>query len=104
MIDVITDRYGISHRFHAILKSSPPTPGDEAPFTAAQAGLITANEFTRNDIELANGITEKPPVTRVEGPEDANHYDIAENLINYQSLDLGEKCMHSEAEYHCHGC
>jgi hypothetical protein len=104
MIDIIADHYGISHRFHAILKSSPPTPGDERPSTTAQAGPITANASARNDIELANGTAEKPSVTRVEGPEDANHYDIAENLINYQSLDLGEKCMHSETEYHCHGC
>lgn len=105
MIDVIADRYGFSHRLHAILKSSPPPNlGDEDPPTAAQPGAITANGLPMNDIELANGTAEKPLVRPMEGPEDTNHYAIAERLINFQSLDLGEKCMFSKAEYHCHKC
>jgi len=105
MIDVIAEHYGISHRFHAILKSSPPTkPEDEGTPTAAKPATITANGLPRNDIELANGTAEKPPVKRVEGPEDINHYAIAKHLINFQSLDLGEKCMPSEALCHCHRC
>jgi hypothetical protein len=105
MVDVIAEHYGISHRFHAILKSSPPPkPEDEGPPTAAKLGTITANKLPRNDIELANGTAEKQPVGRVGGPEDINHYAIAKHLINFQSLDLGEKCMSLEAVYHCHRC
>jgi hypothetical protein len=105
MIDVIAEHYGISHRFHAILKSSPPLkPGNEQPPPAAQPGTTTAEVLSGNDLEHANGTTEKPPVMHVGDPEDINHYAIAKHLINYQSLDLGEKCMPSEAEYHCHRC
>lgn len=105
IIDVIAGRYVISHRFHAILRSSPPAEArDEGALTAAQVEALAANRLTRIDIELANGTPEKPPITHVEDPEDANHYDIAEHLINYQSLDLGEKCIPSDAEYHCHAC
>jgi hypothetical protein len=109
MIDIIADRYGISHRFRAILKSLPPPKSkEERPSTAAQGvaqGVaITANELSRNDIELANGTAGRLPVRRVKGLEDVNHYAIAEHLINLQSLDLGEKCMLKEAIYHWHGC
>jgi hypothetical protein len=94
MIDLIAERYGFSHRFHAILKSSPPPKSkDERPSTAAYAGATTTNALPMNDLEHANGTTEKPQGRYVKGPEDINHYAIAENLINFQSLDLGEKCM-----------
>ena len=105
IIDVIADCYGISHRFHAILKASPPVkPRGEGSPPAAQRTAITANGLPRNDIEIANGTAEKSPVKRVEHPEELNHYAIAGHLINYQSLDLGEKCMPSDPEHHCHGC
>jgi len=94
MVDVIADKYGLSHRFRAILKSSPPSkPQDEESTTPVQAVAITANGLPNNDIELANGTAEKQSAERLEGPEDINHYAIAKNLINYQSLDLGEECM-----------
>lgn len=82
--------YGLSHRFRAILKSPPPSKSPKKETTTpAQA----TNPLPNNDIELANGTAESQLVRPVEGPEDENHYAIAESLINYQSVDLGEKCM-----------
>jgi hypothetical protein len=94
MIDVIANKYGLSHRFRAILKSSPPPkPQDEESATPVQPVAITANGLPNNDIELANGTAERQPAGNLEDPEGINHYAIAKSLINYQSLDLGEKCM-----------
>ncbi len=93
IIDVIADKYDISHRFRAILKSSPPSRSkDKESDTSAEAATVKAKRLPKNDVEIGNGTAEKKPVARFEGPEGANHYAIAASMINYQSLDLGEEC------------
>lgn len=63
------------------------------PATTAQEVHATPKLPAQVDIELGNGVVEKVPPRVAESLEEANHYRIASRLLNYQSLDLSEKCM-----------
>ena len=101
MVDVIADKYGLSHRFRAILKSSPP------PTSRVREAVIPApatNTLPNSDVEHGNGTAEMQPIRQSESPEGANHYVIARSLINFQSLDLGAECTKLKLAYHNYRC
>jgi hypothetical protein len=52
-----------------------------------------AEALHKDDLKHANGAAHKTPPRKTESPEEANHYRIAANMLNFQSLDLGDKCM-----------
>lgn len=99
IIDVISDCYGFSHRFRAILKTAPTSNTKEEFTKTVQGRPITPNEPRKNDVEYGNGATERKPFNRKD-PGDVEHYDIASHLVNFQSLDLGEKCRFWNSENH----
>ncbi len=99
IINVIADLYEVSSRLRAILTTAPSRKEEEKPRTSEHGlpEIGKAKTFPKNDLE-ANGAAEKPKAAST--PEEANHYTIASRLINYQSLDLGRKCMISCLEGH----
>jgi hypothetical protein len=74
------------------------------PATPAQEVHTTPKLPAQVDIELGNGVAEKVYPRIANSPEEANHYQIASRLLNYQSLDLSERCMSLLLKFHFLGC
>lgn len=99
IVKIIANRYKLSRRFHAILESAPGDVEEKTAPVPAHIERVKVMAFPKDDPEHAmNGVAEKILPLMAEGPEDANHYEIASRLINYQSLDLGEKCKSQQSK------
>jgi hypothetical protein len=98
IVDVLSDHYDLSQRFRAILKSKPENVKPSEFVNRTQPERRRPRATAKHDVELGNGSANRAPVS----PEETNHYSIASHLINYQSLDLGEKfiCIGSNWIYH----
>ncbi|APA14702.1 hypothetical protein SS1G_06708 [Sclerotinia sclerotiorum 1980 UF-70] len=92
IIDVLARRYGFSPRLLAIIKTLPPVNN-----SSHKDHRVSYKErlFERDDIETGRASMNVPRVhaTQLTPPGTTSHYTIAQQMINYQSVDVGARFM-----------
>jgi hypothetical protein len=95
LVRLLGKHYRFSARLLAIILSEPPDIGKRSD---KRVGKIKAKLYQKDDVEVAaSGIdTSRPkPTARSRGPiVDASHYNIARQMVHYQSVDGGSKCVY----------
>ncbi|TEY68285.1 hypothetical protein BOTCAL_0121g00120 [Botryotinia calthae] len=88
IIDVLAHRYGFSPRLLAIIKTLPPKN------TSSKDHRISYKEklFERDDIETGRASMNMPRAHAAPAAT-TSHYTIAQQMINYQSVDVGARFM-----------
>lgn len=88
-VRLLAEHYKFSARLSAILRTPPPPSPAETSTPENGAPRLSFH----HDTEKANGRV-SIQLKDVQTPAaEANHYTIASHLTNYQSVDVGEKCM-----------
>ncbi|KAG4032370.1 hypothetical protein MFRU_007g02740 [Monilinia fructicola] len=90
VIDVLAKRYGFSPRLLAIIKTLPPSKSSNKDHRVSYKEKL----YEKDDIEtgrasmcISGGHAARP------APGTASHYTIAQQMINYQSVDVGARFM-----------
>ncbi|EMR89007.1 hypothetical protein ACHAPC_008374 [Botrytis cinerea] len=88
IIDVLAHRYGFSPRLLAIIKTLPPKN------TSSKDHRISYKEklFEKDDIETGRASMNMPRAHTAPAAT-TSHYTIAQQMINYQSVDVGARFM-----------
>lgn len=86
---MIANHYELSKRFQAILKSKPENVKQSEILRRGREYRKTRPAERYDPEQGMNGTAQKAQAYL----EGTNFYDIASHLINYQSVDLGEKCL-----------
>lgn len=89
LIQTLAQEYGFSARLRDIMCSTPES---------MQSNNKEKADFARNetDLERAHVSKKREPLekeTRARGNDGFDHYSIVKCLSNYQSVDVGERCM-----------
>jgi hypothetical protein len=90
IINLLNDKYKWSPRLHAIICSTPPE---------AKAGPLSPTKHSRfwpkhpkDDIEIATTGVHHDSQTR-HASKEISHYTLAEQMVNYQSIDFGPRFL-----------
>ncbi|TGO65284.1 hypothetical protein BCON_0003g00790 [Botryotinia convoluta] len=91
IIDVLAHRYGFSPRLLAIIKTLPPIN----PTSKDHRVSYKEKLFEKDDIETGRASMNMPRThtTHRAPPATTSHYTIAQQMINYQSVDVGARFM-----------
>ncbi|ESZ91647.1 hypothetical protein SBOR_7978 [Sclerotinia borealis F-4128] len=91
VIDVLANRYGFSPRLLAIIKTLPPNISSKKDHRISYKEKL----FVKDDIETGRASMNVPRAhaTHRTPPGTASHYTIAQQMINYQSVDVGARFM-----------
>lgn len=91
VIDVLAHRYGFSPRLLAIIKTLPPNKSSKKDHRVSYKEKL----FEKDDIETGRASMNMPRahVTHRAPPPTTSHYTIAQQMINYQSVDVGARFM-----------
>lgn len=92
VVDLLGNHYGFSPRLLAIIRSEPEVP--EPQPDNKHEGHHTRRQFRKDDVELATTRVGLPsPRSAAAQPRGArpsvSHYSLAQQMINYQSIDIG---------------
>ncbi|QSZ29059.1 hypothetical protein DSL72_003569 [Monilinia vaccinii-corymbosi] len=90
VIDVLANRYGFSPRLLAIIKTLPPNSSSN------KGHRVSCKEkwYEKDDIETGRAsMNISGPHAPHCAPGAASHYTIAQQMINYQSVDVGARFM-----------
>lgn len=91
VIDVLANRYGFSPRLLAIIKTLPPHISSNKDHRASYKEKL----YEKDDIETGRASMNVPrahTAPRV-SQGTTSHYTIAQQMINYQSIDVGARFM-----------
>lgn len=91
IIDVLAHRYGFSPRLLAIIKTLPPNNSSSKDHRVSYKEKL----FEKDDIETgrASMNTHREHAPHRTPPGTTSHYTIAQQMINYQSVDVGARFM-----------
>ncbi|KAB8291243.1 hypothetical protein EYC80_009930 [Monilinia laxa] len=90
VIDVLAKRYGFSPRLLAIIKTLPPNKSSNKDHRASYKEKL----YEKDDIETGRASMNVSRVHAAQrAPGTASHYTIAQQMINYQSVDVGARFM-----------
>ncbi|KAF7951497.1 hypothetical protein EAE96_006806 [Botrytis aclada] len=91
IMDVLAHRYGFSPRLLAIIKTLPP----KNPSSKDHRISYKEKLFEKDDIETgrASMNMNRTHATHRAPPATTSHYTIAQQMINYQSVDVGARFM-----------
>ncbi len=88
IVDLLAAKYKLSSRLHAIIGTSPPTSESNTHSPIKQSRF--RKKRLKNDIEIATDVDHgSQPQNPTHG---ISHYKLAEQMINYQSIDVGAHC------------
>ncbi|KAI9644656.1 hypothetical protein NHQ30_006680 [Ciborinia camelliae] len=90
VVDVLANRYGFSPRLLAIIKTLPPNNSSNKDHRVSYKEKL----LKRDDIETGRASMNIPRAHATHrAPGTTSHYTIAQQMINYQSVDVGARFM-----------
>lgn len=88
---MLGNHYKFSPRLLALIRTIPPdtTP----PVHNKDHGKFKSNISRKDDVELATSSLDTPRASPPpQGRHNLSQYEIAKQMINYQSTDVGARC------------
>jgi hypothetical protein len=93
IIEVLGKHYKFSPRLLALVRTIPPDTTTTPPIQNKDHGKFKSNIFRKDDIELATSSLDTPRANPLpQRRQNLSQYEIAKQMINYQSIDVGAHC------------